>query len=767
MKRLRRNKSIYLLTIISLLLICGVWSKIVLHPNQYLLNTGGDAFKNYYTPAWYVANDSGAHFSGMNYPYGEHVVFTDDQPIISWALGVINKKITPIENYTVGIINILLLLSLWGGILILYKILKHYNMPDWYAALMALLIGLMTPQLDRFWGHFALAYAIYIPLIWWQIIKVKRSGFKISGLLILSAIILFFGFIHMYYVLIGILFIGFHGVVLFFSGKQFRLPVFKLLASAVVPLLCILTFMHFTDKVNDRPESPYGFFRYKASFQSVFLPSHGTLTNQARKIFHFGQSNPEGYAFVGYTGLLFLFIIIFIYIKRLRFKKSLVPAAIPLPGDLGKFLFSAVLMLLFSMTFPFNLGLQFLLDIITPLKQFRSPGRFAWGFYYVYLVTIAVLILMLYKKIKRRHPVLALLFAFSFVGLLATESFLWFNGTASNMQKSNVENPFNGKNTFFADALLGSNYSSSDFDAIVFLPSFFQGSEKLYIDRTNGNFVEAMEMSYQTKLPLVNYMASRTSFSQTLRTVQLVSHPYINNPDTGGVFNAHRFLIMTKPSKMTAGEQFIIDHATLIAERDVYKFYLFETSELSKKGDDLAIADYRVAKDSLKQYVSTTGSTYWAESPLKVFYHNGFENTPGRNAFEGKGAFVSNKKAVSMAEVPIEAHDTLWVEVSFWAKSDIYSMAYPYINLSYYNSEGSLLRESSVAPTQTTDVMKGWVRASENVELTPDVRLIKISCSNDSPVIFDDLVIRHTAYNAYYDVTSDNNFMVNNFRIGK
>jgi len=767
MKNYTRLKPIYLLAVISLIIIFGAFSKIAFHPNQYLLSTGGDAFKNYYTPAWYVANDNGTQFTGMNYPYGEHVVFTDNQPMISWILNTIDNNIFPIHNYTIGILNMLLLLSLWGGILILFKILRHYQLPAWYAAIMAILIGLMSPQLDRFWGHFALGYAMFVPLIWWQLIIIKKKHYALLPLCIATLTIIFFGLIHMYYVLIAALFIGFHGIVLWFSNKRNYSAVFKLFAVAAVPLLSIMLFMHLTDSVNDRPESPYGFFRYKASFQSVFLPNNGTLTNQARKIFHFGQSNPEGYAYVGYTGLIFLFIILFIYIKRLRFKKSIVRASIPLPGDMGKFLFSAVLMLLFSMTFPFNLGLQFLLDIITPLKQFRSPGRFAWGFYYVYMAVIAVLIFMLHKKIKLRYAKLAYLFSISLVALMAIETYIWFNGTATRMQEKNAENPFNGKNTYFSDMFLGTSYTADDFDAIVFLPSFFQGSEKLYIDRTRGNFAQAMEMSYQTGLPLVNYMSSRTSFSQTLNNVQLVSHPYINNKTEGGVFNAKRLLIITKPAPMTAGEQYIIDHAVKFSTREAYTLYAFETSALTQKGDALAIADYLTVSDTLQDYISPTGTPYRAEQPLTIFYRNGFENFSGGSAFIGSGAFCSDKKVLPMAEIPVEPHDTIWIEISFWAKSDINSMAYPYIDLGYYDQNGKLLRESSVAPTQSTDVMDGWVRASENLELLPDVYLIKVRCSDDSPVNFDELVIRHTAFNAYYDVVSDKNFVVNNFRIGK
>ena len=57
------------------------------NPNAYLLRDTPDTYKNYMTTAWHVAHDSDyVHYSGMNYPYGEHVLFTDNQPVISAAM---------------------------------------------------------------------------------------------------------------------------------------------------------------------------------------------------------------------------------------------------------------------------------------------------------------------------------------------------------------------------------------------------------------------------------------------------------------------------------------------------------------------------------------------------------------------------------------------------------------------------------------------------------------------------------------------------------
>lgn len=160
---IKRNLPGITLALASAIIICVVWGKIISAPNHWLLTSGGDAFKNYYTPAWYVANDTGTHFTGMQFPFGEHVVFTDNQPMLTWIINGIDNNIFPLQNNTIGILHILMFVSIWAGILLMFHILRYYRMPAWYAAWIALCIGLLAPQIERFYGHFALSYTVFIP----------------------------------------------------------------------------------------------------------------------------------------------------------------------------------------------------------------------------------------------------------------------------------------------------------------------------------------------------------------------------------------------------------------------------------------------------------------------------------------------------------------------------------------------------------------------------------------------------------------------------
>lgn len=132
------------------------------------------------------------------------------------------------------------------------------------------------------------------------------------------------------------------------------------------------------------------------------------------------------------------------------YKRSFKRSLINFPGDMGSWLISSVLLLLFSMTYPFSWNLEFLLDIITPLKQFRSPGRFAWGFYFIYTISLSVLIYILFKKIQKRNVIIAYIFLALPLVIQFSESYNYFVSTCRKMQKV-IKNPFNSSYNIFTD----------------------------------------------------------------------------------------------------------------------------------------------------------------------------------------------------------------------------------------------------------------------------------------------------------------------------
>src|SRR6478752_5259727 len=83
----------------SLILYCLYLFPIFLNLNSTLSSITLDSIKNYYTFVYNIRHDSfNFEFNGMNYPFGEHVVYTDCQPL----LGFILKLIPPLYPYSIG-----------------------------------------------------------------------------------------------------------------------------------------------------------------------------------------------------------------------------------------------------------------------------------------------------------------------------------------------------------------------------------------------------------------------------------------------------------------------------------------------------------------------------------------------------------------------------------------------------------------------------------------------------------------------------------------
>lgn len=751
-----------LTAVLMALLTCLAFGKFVFHPNKYILNDGGDAYKNYFTPAWYVANDHGLHFTGMNYPYGDHVVFTDDQPVISLALNWIDDHLFPISAYTAGILNMLIFISLVSCACFLFLILRHYHLPVAWAVITALLITMMSPQIERFWGHYALSYTVFIPCTWYLAIRQKAKNYSFGSGLLLFLVLVFFGLIHLYYLLIATLFRLSWIVIRAFRKPRMRWrSITWLSVETVLPLLFVLGFMKLTDPVGDRPSTPYGFFTYKATFQSVFLPKNGTLHNFFTHTLHFRQTDPEGYGYIGIAAdLILIASLVLLILRRVR-KKRKGGVLLHLPEDLGIFLGASVITLLFSMTFPFNLGFQFLLDILTPLKQFRSPGRFSWIFYYVVAVYGAVLVYMIFRRIRRKHRIIAYVFLLLPLLLEGSDAAIYFFTTGKKLSAHAPANSLRDGDPGIAALLRKAGYVSGDFQCIFYVPAFFQGSEKLYVDRTNGSYTSAMRVAYALHLPLMDCMMSRTSLSQTLALASLDGDPALakNLPPE---MNDKPILLIGGRGDYTAGEHFLESQAQPLGQAEGLDFFALRPRSILQ-GQQHVIVQFDSLRDSLRSF-TTGGISYLSTMPLEFLYRNGFDDMPVADPFLGTGALEANGNTF-IADVPVDIRDSIWVELSFWARSGIQTTAYPYVKAELRDAGGGLIRRESVTPKLSTDILGNWVRASGTFILPPSCRTLHLSTNKDR-IDFDELMIRHTAADIYYDVRSGSSFMVDNYPVG-
>ena len=148
MVRVKRSDTIRrdLIALVLFILLVGVrfWH-LISRINSIFFHQYGDAVKNYFTTAYYVSHDSGWTFHGMNYPYGDILPFTDNQPLLSLMLNFIDDHIFQVAPYSIGIINSLMLLSIALCAFFAYKVLRHYGCSYGFAIAGGLIASFLSP----------------------------------------------------------------------------------------------------------------------------------------------------------------------------------------------------------------------------------------------------------------------------------------------------------------------------------------------------------------------------------------------------------------------------------------------------------------------------------------------------------------------------------------------------------------------------------------------------------------------------------------------
>ncbi|MEM6773176.1 MAG: hypothetical protein AAF597_21565, partial [Bacteroidota bacterium] len=161
------------LSAVLVLLLTGVglllhYHRVVFSPNTVVTGATMDGLKNYYTPWYHVAHDDAYFwFEGMNYPYGEQPVFADAQPLLSNIIRFVSRNLVDVSDYTVGILNLALFFGLMWAAWLLFLILKRFRVEPVLAAVAASALTLLSPQMLKITGHYALGYAFVVPLVWY------------------------------------------------------------------------------------------------------------------------------------------------------------------------------------------------------------------------------------------------------------------------------------------------------------------------------------------------------------------------------------------------------------------------------------------------------------------------------------------------------------------------------------------------------------------------------------------------------------------------
>ena len=638
-----QNPKNYIIYLLALIIVFAFYHRVLLHPNQYMFSNSGDGMKNYYTYAYHIKNDASyVNFSGMNYPYGENYLYTDCHPVLANALMVLGNIFPSTKLYSIGIVNFLMIISIFFTLIILYHILRLFSVPIWFSFFSALGITALAPQLFRLTGHLALSYSVCIPLTLYLIIRYGRSDKKHKWTIFLMLNNLFWLFIHAY---LGMMAIAFHFAYWLISSFYKKEKLYKclqhyvyLLISIVIPVIFFVVYVSLTDIHLGRTDNPSGFLNDNAEPDDIFMPHHPPLRPVYDKIFPFEiKIKWESWSYVGISTTAVLITLLSMFIRKLVKKQenSFLKAAAN--HELTIAVLAGTIVLLYAFGIPFK-QIPSLLDAFPVFKQFRSTGRFTWVFFFVITLFCSYTAWNWSVLLRNKNQKVA-----SILLMIAVPLSFFCEGSPYHKeykpqltQASNVFVP-ELMPSKWKEAIDGIN--SSDYQAIFPLPFYYAGSESFSRPRNNDIVKESMTLSYHMNLPIMGAYLTRTSIPESKKIVQVVSPGFYEKPIRQDIKSDKPFLVIVSREPLTDYENDILKRCKLVLQNNDFSLYSLQVNDLF----------YNPANDEYQHFLAIKNKLYqkqgfFVTDTSSFLYYNGYENTVNELTFREKGAYIGIKK---------------------------------------------------------------------------------------------------------------------------
>lgn len=565
-----------------ILLLCSsslyffYFQEVILHLNSVLSSIAGDSLKNYYTYLYHIKNDNGLlHFSGLNYPYGEHVVFTDCVPLLTFIL----KAMPFTHNHLIGILHGSIFLSFACTPLILNTIFYRLGVDRFSSFFIALAIGLLSPQYFKvLGGHYALSYTFVIPLCILLLINLqqKKNVSALSFLFIFNFLIFFlhpyFGFGTSLFSLLSV----FVFEVLTNRGKQIVQTLKNTFVAGALPMILFKVFMLLTDHHLNRTQNPENVNSLVANMGSLLLPNYGPFQELLPKIFRVQPTNFEGFSYIG----LFLIMLICVFLILLPFMiRKIKPAKETLS------IFISSLFILFLAFGLHNDVLSALHIKSALLNQFRASGRFIWFFYYALPVFVVPTIYISVSKLLQEQthkPLLKLIAVLFFAcNLLEANSLFQLDRTAF----WKFRNFFNDNCLEKKEKELIASVKGLKPQALIPLPVYHAGSEVYLRTEKDQAMQLSMMYSYHCKLPILSSFLSRTSISETEELIGTLN-AYKKRHSLRSLLSERNFLVLKTNDPLMPDEERLFSKTSIFYKNDSVSFGVLSYKKLFQAVSD-------------------------------------------------------------------------------------------------------------------------------------------------------------------------------------
>ncbi|WP_317899714.1 hypothetical protein [Aurantibacillus circumpalustris] len=566
----KSNRINLILFLVSFLIYFIYFHHIFFNINSILSSITSDSLKNYYTYVYHVKNDPELlQFTGMNYPYGEHIIYTDCQPILTFILRLLPFT----HNYLIGIMHALIFLSFIITPLILNKILIRLNISKLFSFFAAIAIALLSPQFFKInSGHFALAYGCIIPLsilftLQYLNNKTAKNLLKLfvfnTGLFLLHPYLAFclsvFSFVSLFLI-----------ELLNFDRKTFLKNNLAAFIQGILPLMLFKIFMSLTDKHTNRTTEPFGAEVMVENIASVFGPVFGPFQSFLDNFFSNKPNHYEGHTYLGF----FTVVLLFVFVVSLPF----IFRKIKIQKEILVILLASVLFLFISFGWHIKVLNFFHLESAS-LNQFRAVCRFSWIFYFTLPLFLITVCYHSFKNVFKPETFtkisLAIGILFFSFNLLEAHSFFKLNEVVYWSYRNIFHKDF--LNNEEKNVLL--NIGKSHPQVILPLPLFHGGSEMYERVGSNNSMIPSMIYSYHSGTPIMSVLMSRTSLTETKGMIQLLNS-YKKEKDILPLLSENDFFILRTKDALLPDESRLLKHVSFFAENDSLGFGYISRKEL-------------------------------------------------------------------------------------------------------------------------------------------------------------------------------------------
>lgn len=572
----------------------------------------GDGIKNYYSLAWYLEhNEDWLWFEGMNHPDQELLPYTDAQPALAWVLRAFGVG----GSTSVGILNLLMLLSIAGAAWVFFLLIKALSGPSWLAVGMAVMLALVSPQIARMAGHYSLAYIFVVPLFVLLIYKMTLGQNMARNSIAFALLGLILGFIHPYMLLMQVMF---GGLVWGFDllRRRIRLNLAQdglWLGALLLPVMVVQIFMSGVDQKFDRPEDPWGFWVFQGDMRSVFAPQQGALKKLFQSIVEYDAIQWETIAFVGTASLIIGLVGLALILLRKTNLSQL---------RWWPLILASLVLLFFSFGYPFK-WFPSITDAVPFVKNFRVLGRFSWPFVCVFGITGFVLLAR--ASGKWRYGV------FILAGLLGLWEAIDTHNNISGKIESH-ENVFAEESRNDAEMSIVLEALQNDIEGIMSLPYFHVGSERVSKGSDDKVLLNSMKLSYHLGVPLLGCQMSRSSLAECKDHLQLIA-PVWYPKDIADRLEDGRWLVILNRAACAASELAIWERADSLASYDGLDYGLISTSSLTLTESSVELDSSWLSID----LIDSVGGEWKSESDRLALVH---EYTEVLNIDPVEGEFI-------------------------------------------------------------------------------------------------------------------------------